>query len=197
MENIQSAIDVKGAGIFNQAEQFFGDLFVKKAPPLPAQFQDILVKLAPFWAIALIIFAVIGIVFGALGTLLGLFTTLLSIFSLSLGSVISSLLSLVNTIVGLAFGAIILLYLAKSVKGLFNPDFVGWQSLFRAEVVWLVYAVVSWALTILTLALSFRGLGAIVGIGSTIIWIPIQLIFFGLSFYLLFQIKDRYARANA
>jgi hypothetical protein len=193
MENIQSALDVKGAGIFKQVEVFFDDLFLKKLPPLPDNIRDILVKLAPFWAILLIILTVIGIVFVSLGALLSLLGTLLSIFSLSFVNVISSLLSLVNTIVGLAFGAIMLLYLAKSLNGLFTPKYAGWQSLFRAKTVGLGYVAVTWVLTILISVLS----GSILGIGATIIALPIQLVFFGLAFYLLFQIKHRYARVNA
>jgi hypothetical protein len=197
MENIQSAIDMKGAGIFNQAELFFDDLFLKKLPPLPAEIRELLVKLAPFWAICLIVFAVLSIVFGSLSALLSLLGTILSIFTLSGSSMIGSVLSLVQSIVGLALGAVILLYLAKSLKGLFNPAYAGWRALFRAEVIWLAYAVFSSAMTLLISVMSFSGLGTIMGIGSSIIGLLLQLIFFGLGFYLLFQIKDRYARANA
>ena len=138
MDNIQSAIDSKGAGVFNQAELFFDDLFLKKLPPLPAQVRDILVKLAPFWAILLIAFAVIQIVFGSLAVLLGLLGTLLSIATLSGSSVISSVLGVVQSIVGLALGALILIYLARSLRGLFDRKAAGWQALFRAEVVSLI-----------------------------------------------------------
>src|SRR6266498_4152210 len=184
MDNIQSAIDIKGGGIFNQAELFFDDLFLKKLPPLPAQIRDLLVKLAPFWAICMIAFAVLQIVFGSLAVLLGLLGTFLSIATLSGSSVISSVLGIVESIVGLALGALILIYLAKSLRGLFNHKDVGWQALFRAEMVSLISAV------------SLSGLGAIMGIGSSIVLLPIWLILFGLGFYLLFQIKDRYARVN-
>jgi hypothetical protein len=194
MDNIQSAIDSKGAGVFNQAELFFDDLFLKKLPPLPEQVRDLLVKLAPFWAILLIVFAVIQIVFGSLSVLLSLLGTVLSIATLSGSSVISSVLGIVQAVVGLGLGAVVLIYLAKSLKGLFDPKYVGWQSLFRAEMVWLVYAVFSGVMGALISVMSFSGMGAIVGIGSAIIAIPIQLIFFGLAFYLLFQIKYRYVR---
>jgi len=197
MENIQSAIDIKGGGVFNQAELFFDDLFLKKLPPLPAQIRDLLVKLAPFWAICMIAFAVLHIVFGSLAVLLGLLGTLLSIATLSGSSVIRSVLGIVQSIAGLALGALILIYLAKSLKGLFSQKDVGWQSLFRAKVVSLFYAVFSWLMTILISVVSLSGLGAIMGIGSSIIMLPIWLILFGLGFYLLFQIKDRYARVNA
>jgi hypothetical protein len=197
MENIQSAIDIKGGGVFNQAELFFDDLFLKKLPPLPAQIRDLLVKLAPFWAICMIAFAVLQIVFGSLAVLLGLLGTLLSIATLSGSSVIRSVLGIVQSIAGLAIGALILIYLAKSLKGLFSQKDVGWQSLFRAKVVSLFYAVFSWLMTILISVVSLSGLGAIMGIGSSIIMLPIWLILFGLGFYLLFQIKDRYARVNA
>ena len=197
MDNIQSAIDMKGGGVFNQAEVFFDDLFLKKLPPLPDNVRDILVKLAPFWAILLIVFAALSIVFGSLRVLLGLLGTVLSIATLSGSSVISSVLGIIQTVVGLAFGGVILLYLAKSLKGLFTPTYVGWQSLFRAEVVWLAYAVFSWLITILISVVSLSGFGTIIGIGATIIGLPIQLIFFGLAYYLLFQIKHRYARVNA
>ncbi len=197
MENLQSAIDVKGEGIFKQAELFFDNLFLKKLPPLPDNVRDILVKLAPFWAILLIVFAALSIVFGSLSVLLGLLGTVLSIATLSGSSVISSVLGIVQTVVGLAFGGVILLYLAKSLKGLFTPTYVGWQFLFRAEVVWLAYAVFSWLITILISVVSLSGFGTIMGIGSAIIALPIQLIFFGLAYYLLFQIKHRYARVNA
>jgi len=197
MENIQSAIDIKGGGVFNQAELFFDDLFLKKLPPLPAQIRDLLVKLAPFWAICMIAFAVLQIVFGSLAVLLGLLGTLLSIATLSGSSVIRSVLGIVQSIAGLALGALILIYLAKSLKGLFSQKDVGWQSLFRAKVVSLFYAVFSWLMTILISVVSLSGLGAIMGIGSSIIMLPIWLILFGLGFYLLFQIKDRYARVNA
>jgi hypothetical protein len=197
MDNIQSAIDIKGGGIFNQAELFFDDLFLKKLPPLPAQIRDLLVKLAPFWAICMIAFAVLQIVFGSLAVLLGLLGTFLSIATLSGSSVISSVLGIVRSIVGLALGALILIYLAKSLRGLFDHKDVGWQTLFRAKMVSLIYAVFSWLMTILISVVSLSGLGAIMGIGSSIITLPIWLILFGLGFYLLFQIKDRYARVNA
>jgi len=197
MDNIQSAIDIKGGGVFNQAELFFDDLFLKKLPPLPAQIRDLLVKLAPFWAICMIAFAVLQIVFGSLAVLLGLLGTFLSIATLSGSSVIRSVLGIVQSIVGLALGAFILIYLAKSLRGLFNQKDVGWQALFRAKVVSLIYAVFSWLMTILISVVSLSGLGAIMGIGSSIILLPIWLILFGLGFYLLFQIKDRYMRVNA
>jgi len=197
MDNIQSAIDIKGGGIFNQAELFFDDLFLKKLPPLPAQIRDLLVKLAPFWAICMIAFAVLQIVFGSLAVLLGLLGTFLSIATLSGSSVIRSVLGIVESIVGLALGALILIYLARSLRGLFNQKDVGWQALFRAEIVSLIYAVFSWLMTILISVVSLSGLGAIAGIGSSIILLPIWLILFGLGFYLLFQIKDRYLRVNA
>ena len=197
MDNIQSAIDIKGGGVFNQAELFFDDLFLKKLPPLPAQVRELLVKLAPFWAICMIAFAVLQIIFGSLAVLLGLLGTILSIATLSGSSVISSALGIVQSIVGLALGALILIYLAKSLRGLFDHKDVGWQSLFRAKMVSLFYAVFSWLMTILISVVSLSGLGAIMGIGSSIILLPIWLILFGLGFYLLFQIKDRYARVNA
>jgi hypothetical protein len=197
MDNIQSAIDSKGAGVFNQAELFFDDLFLKKLPPLPEQVRDILVKLAPFWAILLIVFAVIQIVFGSLSILLNLLSTVLSIATLSGSSVMSSVLGIVQSVVGLALGAVILLYLAKAVKGLFDNKNVGWQSLFRAEMVWVVYVVFSVVIGAMISVMSLSGMGAIMGIGSAIIALPIQLIFFGLAFYLLFQIKYRYVGVNA
>jgi hypothetical protein len=197
MDNIQSAIDSKGAGVFNQAELFFDDLFLKKLPPLPEQIRDLLVKLAPFWAILLIVFAVLQIVLGSLLVLLGLLGTILSIATLSGSSVISSVLGIVQSVVGLALGAVILIYLAKSVKGLFDHKNVGWQSLFRAEMVGVAYAVFSVVIGALISVMSLSGMGVIMGIGSAIIAIPIQLIFFGLAFYLLFQIKDRYVGVKA
>lgn len=192
MDNIQSAIDSKGAGVFNQAELFFDDLFLKKLPPLPEQVRDLLVKLAPFWAILLIVFAVIQIVFGSLSVLLSLLGTVLSIATLSGSSVISSVLGIVQAVVGIALGAVILIYLSKSLKGLFDPKNAGWQALFRAEMVWLAYAVFSGVLGALIAVMSLDGMGAIMGIGAAIFVLPIQLIFFGLAFYLLFQIKGRY-----
>jgi hypothetical protein len=197
MDNIQSAIDSKGAGVFNQAELFFDDLFLKKLPPLPEQVRDLLVKLAPFWAILLIVFAVIRIVFGALSALLSLLSTVLSIVTLSGSSVISSVLGIVQSVVELALGAVILIYLAKAVKGLFDHKNVGWQSLFRAEMVCVVYVVFSVVIGALISVMSLSGMGAILGIGSAIIALPIQLILFGLAFYLLFQIKYRYMGVNA
>jgi hypothetical protein len=192
MENIQSAIDTKGEGIFKPAELFFDDLFLKKLPPLPDNIRDILVKLAPFWAILLIVFAALGIVFGSLSILLGLLGTVLSIATLSGANMIGSVLGIVQAVVGLALGAVILIYLAKSLKGLFNPAYVGWQSLFRAEVVMLLNGVFSWLITFVISVVSLSGLGTIVGLFSAIIALPIQLILFGLGFYLLFQIKNRY-----
>ena len=192
MDNVQSAIDSKGAGVFNQAELFFDDLFLKKLPPLPEQIRDLLVKLAPFWAILLIVFAVIKIVFGSLLALLSLVGTVLSIITLSGSSVISSVLGIVQSVVEMALGAVILIYLAKAVKGLFDHNNVGWQSLFRAEMVWVAYAVFSLVIGALISVMSLSGMGAIMGIGSAIIALPILLIFFGLAFYLLFQIKARY-----
>lgn len=197
MNNIQSAIDIKGGNIFNQAELFFDDLFQKKVPPLPEQIRDLLVKLAPFWAICMIAFAVLQILFGSLAVLLGLVGTFLSIATLSGSSVIGSALGIVQSIVGLALGAIILIYLAKSLRSLFNREASGWQALFRAEVVSLIYAAFSWVMTILISLMTFSGWGAIAGIGSSIILIPIWLILFGLGFYLLFQIKDRYVGVRA
>ncbi len=192
MDNIQSAIDSKGAGVFNQAELFFDDLFLKKLPPLPEQIRDLLVKLAPFWAILLIVFAVIQILFGSLSVLLSLLGAVLSTATLSGTSVISSVLGIVQAVIGLALGAVILIYLAKSLKGLFDHKNVGWQALFRAEMIWVAYAVNSSVMGALISVMSLSGMGAIMGIGSAIIAIPIQLVFFGLAFYLLFQIKHKY-----
>jgi hypothetical protein len=197
VNNIQSTIDIKGGGIFNQAELFLDDLLLKKAPPLPAQIRDLLVKLAPFWAICMVAFAALQIVFGSLAVLLGLLGTFLSIATLSGSSVVGSVLGIVQSIVGLALGGIILIYLAKSLRSLFNREAVGWQALFRAEVVSLFYAAFSWVMTILISLMSLSGLGAIAGIGSSIILIPIWLILFGLGFYLLFQIKDSYVNVKA
>jgi hypothetical protein len=83
------------------------------------------------------------------------------------------------------------------LKGLFDQKDVGWQSLFRAEVVWVAYAVFTWLIGLLIAVISLSGSGTIMGIAAMIIALPIQLIFFGLAFYLLFQIKHRYARVNA
>jgi len=193
MEKIQGSMDIKGEGIFKQAELFFDDLFLKKIPPLPAQFRDLLVTLAPFWAIVLIVFTVLRAVIGSLIVLLGLLGTVLSIATLSSSSAISSVLAIVQAVVGLAFAGVILLYLAKSLRGLFDHKDAGWQALFRAKVVGLGYAVFAWLMGLLISVVSFSDLGTIFGLGATIIALPIQLIFFGLAFYLLFQIKDRYA----
>jgi hypothetical protein len=195
MGNIQSAVDVKGAGIFNQTEVFCNDLFLKKLPPLPEQFRDLLFKLAPFWAIVLIILAALSILFSSLSALFTAFGAVLSIATLSGSSLISSLLSLVQTIIGLGLGAVILLYLAKSLKGLFNPVYAGWQSLFRAEVVWVAYSVIA-SLFGALLLVTLSGFGAIFGILTTIISLAIQLIVFGVAFYLLFQIKSKYLGAR-
>ena len=58
--------------------------------------------------------------------------------------------------------------------------------------VYVVYAVFSVVVGALISVMSLSGMPAIMGIGSAIIALPIQLIFFGLGFYLLFQIKYRY-----
>jgi hypothetical protein len=196
MENIQSAIDMKGGSLFNQAEAFCDDLFLKKLPPLPEQFRDLLFKLAPFWAILMIVLAALSILFSSLSALFTAFGAVLSIATLSGSSLISSILSLVQTIIGLGLGAVILLYLAKSLKGLFKPVYVGWQSLFRAEAVWVAYSVIAWLFGLLILVAS-SGFGAILGAFFTIISLAIQLIIFGVSFYLLFQIKNKYLGARA
>jgi len=193
MEKIQGHLDIKGEGIFKQAEVFFDDLFLKKIPPLPEQFRDLLVTLAPFWAIVLIVFTVLRAIIGSLVVLLGLLGTVVSLATLSGSGAISNVLAIVQTVVGLAFAAVILLYLAKSLRGLFDHKDAGWQALFRAKVVGLGYAVFAWLMGLLISVVSFSGLGTIFGLGATIIALPIQLIFFGLAFYLLFQIKDRYA----
>ncbi|MBO0862287.1 MAG: hypothetical protein J2P21_28080 [Chloracidobacterium sp.] len=72
MEKIQGRLDIKGECLFNQAEVFFGNLFLKKSPPLPEQFRDLLVTLATFWAIVLIIFAMLRAIIGSLIVLMGL-----------------------------------------------------------------------------------------------------------------------------
>jgi hypothetical protein len=192
MEKIQGQLDIKGEGIFNQAEVFFDDLFLKKIPPLPEQFRDLLVTLAPFWAIVLIVIIVLRAVIGSLVVLLGLLGTVDSLATLSGSGAISNVLVIVQTVVGLAFAAVILLYLVKSLRGLFDHKDAGWQALFRAKVVGLGSLVFAWLIGLLISVVSASGLGAIVGIGSSIIFLPILLIFVGLSFYLLFQIKGRY-----
>jgi hypothetical protein len=192
MEKIQDHLDIKGAGIFNQAEVFFDDLFLKKLPPLPEQFRDLLVTLAPFWAIVLIVLTVLGAVIGSLVVLIGLLGTVVSLATLSGSGAISSVLSIVQTVVRLAFAAVIMLYLVKSLRGLFDHKDAGWQALFRAKVVGLGSAVFSWLMGLLISVVSVSGVGAVAAIGASIIALPIWLIFFGLSFYLLFQIKGRY-----
>ena len=193
MEKIQGHLDIKGEGIFKQAEVFFDDLFLKKIPPLPEQFRDLLVTLAPFWAIVLIVIIVLRAVIGSLVVLLGLLGTALSVVTLSGSGTIRSVLVIVQAVVGLAFAAVILLYLAKSLRGLFDHKDAGWQALFRAKVVGLASMVFAWLMGLLISVVSASGLGAVAVIGASIIALPIWLIFFGLSFYLLFQIKDRYA----
>jgi len=193
MEKIQGHLDIKGEGIFKQAEVFFDDLFLKKIPPLPEQFRDLLVTLAPFWAIVLIVFTVLRAVIGSLVVLLGLLGTVVSLATLSGSGAISNVLAIVQTVVGLAFAAVILLYLAKSLRGLFDHKDAGWQALFRAKVVGLGSVVFAWLMGLLISVVSASGLGAVAVIGASIVALPIWLIFFGLSFYLLFQIKGRYA----
>jgi hypothetical protein len=193
MEKIQGHLDIKGEGIFNQAEVFFDDLFLKKIPPLPEQVRDLLVTLAPFWAIVLIVIIVLRAVIGSLVVLLGLLGTALSVVTLSGSGTIRSVLVIVQAVVGLAFAAVILLYLAKSLRGLFDHKDAGWQALFRAKVVGLGSAVFAWLMGLLISVVSASGLGAVAVIGASIIALPLWLIFFGVSFYLLFQIKGRYA----
>jgi len=193
MEKIQGRLDIKGEGIFNQAEVFFDDLFLKKIPPLPEQVRDLLVTLAPFWAIVLIVIIVLRAVIGSLVVLLGLLGTALSVVTLSGSGTIRSVLVIVQAVVGLAFAAVILLYLAKSLRGLFDHKDAGWQALFRAKVVGLGSVVFAWLMGLLISVVSASGLGAVAVIGASIVALPIWLIFFGLSFYLLFQIKGRYA----
>jgi hypothetical protein len=192
IDNIQSTIDSKSGGIFNQAEPFFDDLFLGKAPPLSGQIRDLLAKLAPFWAICGLIFGLLHLVFGSLAVLFSLLGTFLSIATLSGSGMVGSVLGMAQSMVGMALGLIILIFLAKSVSGLFNRKAAGWQALFRAQVVSVIYAAFSCVMTILISVVSFNGLGAIAGIGSSIVILPVWLILFGLSFYLLFQIKDRY-----
>src|SRR5262245_29135859 len=96
MNNIQSTIDSKGAGPFTQAELFFADLFIGKLPPLSEQIRDVLVKIAPYWAICLIAFGLLRIIFGSLAVLLGLLTTALSIVTLSETHVLGSVMVIAN-----------------------------------------------------------------------------------------------------
>jgi hypothetical protein len=51
----------------------------------------------------------------------------------------------------------------------------------------LIYAAFSWAVTILISVTPLSGLDAIVGIGSSIVRLPILLLLFVLGFHLLFQ----------
>lgn len=192
MENIQKTIGAQDWRIFNQAETLFNDLFIRKAPALPEQGKDILVTLAPFWAIVLIAFGLLGIVFGSVAVLFGLFGTALSAITLSGGGVLYSVLGIIRSIVGLGLGLLILLFLVKSLSGLFNKQAAGWRFLFRAQVVSLIYGAFSWAMTILTALLSFDGFTTVAGIGLTILMLPVWAIFFALGFYLLFQVKSRY-----
>lgn len=192
MDNIHKTIDSKGGGVFKQAEAYFDNLFLGKLPPLSAQIIDFLVKLAPIWAICLLAVGLLQIVFGSLAVLLGLLGTALSMASLSGSGVIGSALGIVKSIVGLGLGLIMLVFLAKSLRGLFNQKREGWQGLFRAQVVSLGYAAFSWVMGILTAFVSLNGLGSIAGIAFSIILLPFWLLMFGLSFYLLFQIKNKF-----
>jgi hypothetical protein len=192
MDNIQRSIGTQGSGVFNQAESLFDDLFIRKAPPLPASVKDLLVKLAPFWAILLIVLGVIGIILSSLSALFNVLGTLLSLASLSGSGVISSVLGLVQTVVGLILGGIILLFLFKSLNGLFNARAAGWRGLFQAQVVSVIYSVFAWVMGILTTVFVSSSFGLVAAIGGSILMIPVWLIFVGIGFYLLFQVKDRY-----
>jgi hypothetical protein len=192
MDNIQSVVDSKSGGIFSQLEQYFADIFLGKIPPLPPQIRDLLAKLAPFWAICMIAFALLQIVFGSLAVLLSMLNTFLSIASFSRSGAFGGVLGILQTSIGLALGVLILIYLGKSLRNLFNLIAAGWQSLFRAEVVSLFYSCFSWVMTILISLSTLDGYGVVAGIGSSIVMLPVWLIMFGVSFYLLFQIRDRY-----
>jgi hypothetical protein len=192
VDNIHKAIDSKGGGVFKQAETYFDNLFLGKLPPLSAQIVDLLVKLAPIWAICLLAVGLLQIVFGSLAVLLGLLGTALSMASLSGSGVIGSALGIIKSIVGLGLGLIMLVFLAKSLRGLFHQKREGWQGLFRAQLVSLSYAAFSWLMGILTAFVSLNGLGSIAGIAFSIILLPFWLLLFVLSFYLLFQIKTKF-----
>ena len=141
-------------------EEWFG-----KLPALPANVREVLVKIAPWFAL---IFGVLGILGGLMGlmALLGASAMVASMgvpmaMDPSLGYY--SVLGIVALVIGLVSSALMLL----AYPGLKAGKMAGWRYLFYSEVVSLLASVV-------TLNLVGLVIGALIG------------------FYLLFQIKSHY-----
>lgn len=138
------------------------ELFAK-APALPANVREVLVKIAPWFAL---IFGVLGILGSLMATmaLLGASAMVASVATVSMGAAgYYSILAIVALVVGLISSALMLL----AYPGLKANKMAGWRYLFFSEVVSLVSAVVS--LNLLGLVI-----GGVIG------------------FYLLFQVKSYY-----
>jgi hypothetical protein len=192
MENIERTVTAQAGPLFKQVEAFCEDIFLRKVPPLPEKAKDLLVTITPFLAILSLIFTAFSVVLWPLLALLGVLATFLSALTLSGSGVVGSLIGIASSLIGLVLGLAILFYLATAISGLFNRRLSGWYKLFRARVLSVAHLVISLALEIVGQAFSEPGVSTVLGIGATLTGAAFSALIAALSFYCLFQIREKY-----
>ncbi len=192
MQNIERTVVTQAGPFFQQAEAFCEDLFLRKAPPLPEKAKDVLVAATPFLAILALIVTAFGVVISPLLALLGVLGAFLSVLTLSGSGVASSLIGIVSSLMSLALGLVILYYLTTSLTGLFNRRLEGWDKLFHANVLDVVYTALSLGFGILGALFSDRGFGTVFSIGASLLSGAFSAVLLALIFYFTFQIREKY-----
>jgi len=138
-------------GYFKQLEDLLHEYLVKKAPALPANIKEVIVKFAP-WATLVILILTLPVIFAVFG--LG---AILAPFSF-LGGITAG----TNYIVTLILSAIQLVLEAMAIPGLFNRAKSAWNLVFYAALVGAVQNVATFNLggliigTLLSLYILFQ-----------------------------------------
>ena len=132
--------------LFSQVDATLDPFFTQKAPQLPANVRELLVKIAPYVTI-------IGVVIAALGLLAVIGVTALSSPFLVMYAGVGGAQALTAGYIGIIFMVIQAALEALAIPGLFKQQRNAWELLFVAALVGLVHDLVS--LNLFGLVLNF------------------------------------------
>ena len=120
--------------------------FLKKAPQLPANIREIIVKIVPY-------FTVIGVIIAAMGLLLAVGITAVATPALLFLGGMGGAQAVAGGVVGLVFLVIQGILEAMAIPGLFKRQKAAWNLLFLANIVGAIYNLIS--LNIIGLVVGF------------------------------------------
>jgi hypothetical protein len=132
--------------LFSQVDHTIDPYFTQKAPQLPANIREILVKIAPYVTI-------VGVVIAALGLLVLVGVSVFTSPFLLMFAGVGGAQALAGGVLGIIFMIIQTVLEAMAIPGLFKQKRSAWELLFVAGLVGLVYDLVS--LNLIGLVLHF------------------------------------------